>query len=208
MLVQLREQTRPAHLALESQPLLQRLLSSRLTETDYGQLLQSMLAFYQSLEPVLVTATTALLAQHPDPNYRYLPREPLLASDCRALGCVSSGFIHSPIELRLNGSGAYFLGILYVIEGSTQGGRFIAKHLADTLGVGENSGASFFNIHQSNNSWKAFRCWLHRGLERHYQDDIKSVIEGANMTFSALHAHLDQWQRLNPFFSSNNFQAE
>ncbi|OJA05900.1 biliverdin-producing heme oxygenase [Halomonas sp. QHL1] len=193
ILEQLREQTRPAHLALESQPLLQRLLSTQLTETDYSQLLQAMLAFYQSLETELVTATAALLGRHPDPHYRYLPRAPLLARDCRALGCDYSGFIHTPIELRLNGSGAYLLGILYVIEGSTQGGRFIARHLADTLGVDENSGASFFNIHQMNSSWKAFRCWLNRDLERPYQNDIKSVIEGANMTFSALHTHLDQW---------------
>lgn len=196
ILEQLREQTRPAHVALEAHPLLKRLLSSRLTQRQYGQLLQSLLSFYQSLESELVPATADLLARHPDPKYRYLPRAPLLAHDCRTLGCDSPGPRHPPAALQLDGSDAYLLGVLYVIEGSTQGGRLIARHLAQTLGISANSGASFFNIHQLNNSWKAFRHWLARDLECHCQDEIKSMVEGANMTFSTLHTHLDQEQIL------------
>ncbi len=196
ILEQLRKQTRPAHVALEAQSLLQRLLSSSLTEAEYGQLLQSLLAFYESLESELVPATAALLARHPDPDYRYLPRVPLLANDCRALGCDSSAVIRPPVVLRRDGSGAFILGVLYVIEGSTQGGRLIARHLAHTLGVTENSGASFFNIHRWDNSWMAFRHWFGRDLACHYQNDMNKMIEGANMTFSTLHTHLDQSQVL------------
>ena len=196
ILEQLRKQTRPAHVALEAHSLLQSLLSSRLTKVEYGQLLQSMLAFYQSLESELVPATRALLARHPDPDYRYLPRSSLLANDCRALGGDSPGVVHRPVTLRLDGSGAYLLGVLYVIEGSTQGGRLIARHLADTLGVSEDSGASFFNIHRWDNSWMAFQHWFGKELACHYQNDMKKIIEGANATFSTLHAHLDQWQVL------------
>ncbi|MGM0481905.1 MAG: biliverdin-producing heme oxygenase [Pseudomonadota bacterium] len=196
ILEQLREQTRPAHAALEAQALLQRLLSSQLTEREYGQLLQSMLAFYQSLESELIPATAALLARHPDPDYRYLPRAPLLANDCRALGFDSRDVNHSPVSPRLDGSGVYLLGVLYVIEGSSQGGRLIARHLDHTLGIKQNSGASFFNIHRWDNSWTAFRQWLSRDLAYHYQDDIKKMIKGANTTFSTLHSHLDQWQVL------------
>lgn len=194
LLVQLREQTRPAHLALEAQPSLQKLLSSQLTKKEYGQLLQSMSAFYQSLESELIPATADLLERHPDPDYRYLPRAPILAEDCRALECASHVSAHPPIELRLNGNQGFLLGVLYVIEGSTQGGRLIARHLADTLDVNEKSGASFFNIHRWDNSWPNFRRWWSRGLECIYQDDFRSITEGANMTFSALHTHLDQWQ--------------
>lgn len=194
LLQQLREQTRPAHLTLEAQPLLEKLLSPRLTAAEYGQLLQAMLAFYQSLEAELIPATASLLRRYPDPAYRYRPRSPLLANDCRALGCASSGFTLSPVEPRLNGDGAYLLGVLYVIEGATQGGRFIARHLADTLGVAEGSGASFFNIHQGDHSWLAFRRWFGRDMAYNYRNDATSVIEGAEMTFSGLHAHLDRWQ--------------
>ncbi|QIB65452.1 biliverdin-producing heme oxygenase [Kineobactrum salinum] len=195
VLQQLREQTRPAHLALEAQPALKRLLSSRLTNREYGHLLQSMLAFYHSLESELIPATAALLERYPAADYRYLARAPLLASDCRALGHDSSGFTHSPIAFCLDGSAACLLGVLYVIEGSTQGGRLIARHLSDTLGVGRNSGASFFNIGRRDNSWAAFRRWLAQDLVYSYQNDVKHVVAGANMTFSALHAHLDQWRR-------------
>lgn len=196
ILEQLREQTRPAHVALEAQSLLQRLLSSGLTEAQYVQLLQSMLAFYQSLESELVPATAELLARHPDPDYRYLPRAPLLDNDCRALGCHSPGVIYPTVKLPLDGSDAYLLGVLYVIEGSTQGGRLISRHLTHTLGVSENSGASFFNIHRRDNSWMAFRHWFGRDLACHYQNDMNKMIEGANMTFSTLHTHLDQSQVL------------
>lgn len=191
---QLRKQTRPAHEALEAHSLLQRLLSSSLTEAEYVQLLQSLLTFYESLESELVPATAALLARHPDPDYRYLPRAPLLDNDCRALGCDSPEVIYPTVKLPLDGSDAYLLGVLYVIEGSTQGGRLIAQHLTHTLGLSENSGASFFYIHRWDNSWMAFRHWFGRDLACHYQDDIQRMIEGANMTFSTLHAHLDQWQ--------------
>lgn len=194
ILEQLREQTRSAHLALEAQPLLKGLLSSQLAATEYGQLLQSMLAFYQPLESKLVPATAALLGRHPNPDYQYLPRAPLLIDDCRVLGIDAPELIDIPAKFQLEGSAAYMLGVLYVIEGSTQGGRYIANHLAHTLGVGERSGASFFNIHQESNSWTAFRLWLTRDLTSHFQNDIKSIIEGAEMTFTALRVHLDQWQ--------------
>lgn len=196
ILEQLRERTRPAHVALEAQPLLKRLVSSQLTEAEYGQLLQSMLAFYQSLESELVPATAELLARYPDPDYRYLPRAPLLADDCKALGCAAPGLIQPAVAPHLNGNGAYLLGVLYVIEGSTQGGRFIARHLADTLDMDERSGASFFSIHKGDNSWMAFRRWVGKDLAYDHQDDIESIIAGADMTFSALRAHLDQWKLL------------
>lgn len=199
ILEQLRKQTRPAHVALEAQSLLQGLLFSRLTEAEYGQFLQSMLAFYQSLESELVPATAVLLARHPDPGYRYLPRAPLLADDCRALGWDSPGVAQPPVTRRLDGSDAYLLGVLYVIEGSTQGGRFIARHLAHTLGVGKNSGASFFNIHRWDNSWMAFRHWFGRDLACHYQGLNAGYVWLRGKIGSRENGFLrpDEWERLN-----------
>lgn len=194
ILEQLRVQTRPAHQILETQPLLKRLLSSRLSNTEYGQLLQSMLAFYQALEVELVPAAASLLKRYPDPAYWYLPRAPLLATDCQTLGYASSGFTYPPLKLQLNENDAYLLGVLYVIEGATQGGRVISRHLAHTLGISEDSGASFFNIHRRDNSWATFCRWLGRDLECNYQEDIDSIVEGADMTFFTLHTHLDQWR--------------
>lgn len=194
VLEQLREQTRPAHLALESQPLLKKLLSNQLTKIEYCHILQSMLAFYQTLEADLIPGSQALLEKHPDTNYRYLSRAPLLADDCQKAGCPSSGFTSSPTRNQLSENGAYFLGVLYVVEGSTLGGRVIARHLAQTLGIRETSGASFFNIYQRNNSWNVFCRWLTRNSESYYQHDISTIIKGADMTFSTFRTHLDQWQ--------------
>lgn len=194
VLEQLREQTRPAHQALEAQPLLKKLLSNRLTKVEYCMILQSMLAFYQTLEAELIPAAQALIEQHPDADYRYLPRASLLTNDYQTMGCHSSGFTSPPIKIRLSGNVTYLLGVLYVIEGSVLGGRIISKHLAQTLGVSESSGASFFNIYRWDDSWSAFCRWLTRDLEPYYQHDIHSIIEGADMTFFTFRAYLDQWQ--------------
>lgn len=177
--------------------MLKGLLSDGLTAPQYGTLLQSMLAFYRPLESELVPGAAALLARHPHPNpdYRYRPRAPLLADDCRALGLTPNRLHDSPQELRLERGPAYLLGVLYVVEGSTQGGRLIARHLSSTLGVGEHSGASFFNMHRSGNFWMAFRHWLDSGLAGDYRDDVESITEGADMTFSALRVHLERWER-------------
>lgn len=193
ILEQLREQTRPAHLALENQPLMKMLLSDRLTESDYCHLLQSLLVFYQLLESELVPAAKTILKRHPYPDYQYLPRSPMLVSDCQELGCAFSCVTYPPLKLGLNENGAYLLGVLYVIEGSALGGQVIAKHLTKTLGLNEKSGVSFFNAHRCGNSWTAFCRWLVRDMEPYYQDDTNSIIEGANMTFFNLRTHIDQW---------------
>lgn len=194
LLEQLREHTRPAHLALESHPLLQRLLSPRLTESEYGQVLQAFLTFYQRLEPALGPAAAALLKRHPSPDYSYSPRTAVLVDDCRALGIPFEGFVPHPIGLCLDGGDAQLLGVLYVIEGSTQGGRVIAKHLAQTLGVNEHSGARFFNRHRWDDSWSAFRRWFDTDLADLFQEDFRCMVEGADRTFDALRAHLDRGQ--------------
>jgi heme oxygenase len=159
ILEQLRGQTRPAHMALETQPLLKRLLSADQTRTEYGQLLQAMLAFYQGLEMELVPATEALIDRYPDSDYRYLPRAPLLVSDCQSLGLTGKAQAVGLPEISLDGSDTRLLGILYVIEGSAQGGRMIARHLERSLDITMHTGGGFFAIPLQEKSWPAFRRW-------------------------------------------------
>lgn len=194
ILEQLREQTRPAHLELENQALLKRLLSPEQTRAEYGQLLQAMLAFYQSLEKELVPAAEALLDRYPDAEYRYLPRAPLLTKDCRSLGELTTAPDIGSSEISLDGSDTRLLGILYVIEGSAQGGRIISRHLEKTLDINMHNGATFFAIPLQNKSWTAFRRWSGANFAYTCRNDVASIIEGAQMMFSALRSHLDQWR--------------
>lgn len=91
-------------------------------------------------------------------------RSPMLAADLRELGGVSG----EPLSLRWDevtgqhnlaaGSEAEagFLGALYVMEGSTLGGRFIAKHVEAVLGLEPGRGDAYFRGHgeSTGSMWK------------------------------------------------------
>ena len=53
---------------------------------------------------------------------------------------------------------ASFLGTMYVMEGSTLGGQFIARHVEATLNLNEGKGSSYFRGHgtQTGPMWKEF----------------------------------------------------
>lgn len=130
----LRAGTRRQHLALEQHPLLHRLLAPDLVRHEYGMVLQAFWCFYQSLEPGLMAVLPELERQVPFGVYSYQPRLPLLEADFSDLllakpapGVASNATIRYPTPVEA-------LGILYVLEGATQGGRVIAARLQQSLG--------------------------------------------------------------------------
>lgn len=184
----LRRGTREAHGALESQPLVRGLLDPTLNLERYAQLLRAFAAFYRRLESQLVVALDDWHTRFPS-AYRYQPRLPLLQADLADLGCDSlpepGGAV--PVSATIK----TVPGVLYVLEGATQGGRVIAPRLHRALGVSGHWGARYFNLHEQLDSWAHFRQWLAR-IEPHL--DQNATLNGARATFSGLHAHLDHWQ--------------
>ena len=51
------------------------------------------------------------------------------------------------------------IGMAYVIEGSTAGGKILAKRLARQLRRDRNSGLAYFNFHRRG-TWSLFQRWL------------------------------------------------
>ena len=143
---------------------------------------------------LLSPAAEALLDRYPDAEYRYMPRAPLLAKDCQSLGRTGPGQDIVAPEISLDGSDTGLLGILYVIEGSAQGGRIISRHLEKTLDINMHNGAAFFAVPLQNKSWAAFRRWSGANFAYTCRNDVASIIEGAQMMFSELRSHLDQWR--------------
>ncbi len=188
LLQSLRLGTREAHGALEAQPLVRGLLDPTLSPECYAQLLRAFAAFYRRLEPRLSVALDHWHTRFPS-VYRYQPRLPLLQADLADLGYDSSPEPGSvvPVSATIE----TVPGVLYVLEGATQGGRVIAPRLHRALGVSGHWGARYFNLHGQLDSWAHFRQWLAM-IEPHL--DQSATLSGARATFSGLHAHLDHWQ--------------
>ena len=66
------------------------------------------------------------------------------------------------------------LGCMYVLEGSTLGSKFIARRLAEHLGIDRISGAAFFNAYgeATGARWAAFRDFLTSYADGSSEDEL------------------------------------
>ena len=141
-LIRLREQTSSDHAATEeSVPL----MSDNLTRAEYVDLLQR---FYR-----VVSAWDDWVDTHAPQDLLPLlagrRRATLLQDDLRCLGSQAAPDGASGLHMQ-NSSvtgdlRSVFLGRLYVMEGSTLGGQYIARHVEQALGLAAGEGNSYFN---------------------------------------------------------------
>jgi heme oxygenase len=85
---------------------------------------------------------------------------------------------------------AFALGVMYVVEGSALGGRFILKNLEKSLGLSAEAGASYFagygNV--TGSMWKRFVEQMSEFEKRTGSGD--TIIAGAVHAFSAIENRL------------------
>jgi len=152
----LKAQTRPQHDAAEASPAMRAVMSDALTRSEYRDHLARLLGFYAPLEPAL-GAVDGLRDWLPDLDQR-LVKAGWLADDLRAFddGPMAPAGHAPPL------TPASALGALYVVEGSTLGGRLIERHLHRTLGVTPASGARFYHSYGEERGarWITFKAAL------------------------------------------------
>ncbi len=182
----LKARTRPHHDAAEASPAMQAVMSDNLTRDVYRDHLARLLAFYAPTEAAL--ADVAGLADVlPDLDAR-LVKAGWLREDLAALGHEATAPAGQASSLDVGRA----LGALYVIEGSTLGGRLIARHLERTLGVSADAGARFYLSYgdERGDRWTALKQALDRfGADHPGQTDL--VVASAAGTFDALRAQMD-----------------
>ena len=170
----LRAATAPDHLRLETSL---GLLDPSLDLLRYRWILERFFGFWAGWQP-LVAARLA------DPAFT-APRDrrPLLATDLAWLGLTQAalGTLATCQPPRLEDAAAA-LGSLYVLEGSTLGGRQILKTVAPRLGLGETAGAAYFAGYgaETGPMWRAFLGRLETS------PDPEATIDGATRTFDTL----------------------
>jgi len=180
---QLRANTADSHKNLESLPVSASVTSPTVTAPAYAHYLKLMRDVIQDTEKNIFPLLQNIF---PDLGER------------RKLQWIDAdlAFLNNPqTESRLpfsenvkTFSAPFAVGILYVVEGSSLGGRFILKNLQSALGYEEN-GVSYFNGYgnKTGSSWKNFLSILTEYEEKNNNGD--EIIAGADFAFQAIHRH-------------------
>lgn len=177
----LREATAAAHGRLHRLPPFRALAEGRLDRAGYGALLGRLLGFHAAMEraleagPSLAPYGIELAARR---------RAPLLRADLAWLGCPAPA---AEAALAPFASAAAAMGALYVVEGSTLGGRQLARALDGLLPPGE-AGRRFLLGHGAAQApmWRECCAAIERcGAE---PGGLAGMIGGALAAFAAFEA--------------------
>ena len=179
---ELRERTRSEHEAVESvMPLMQ----EGLTRELYVHVLRCLYPVVHGWETWALEGAPGELL----PLVQARRRSALLADDLRfwdgAADYDSSAVIEALNGLAADKSAeayaAVFLGAMYVMEGSTLGGQYIARHVEETLGLTTCEGDAYFRGYgeQTGAMWMEFK----KRLGSVHQSEAEHVIEAAKAMF-------------------------
>ena len=201
LIVALRLATAATHQAVERLPGMVRVTGPDPSLADYRRYVRLMARVYGTLEaslygalsaPVAPEAPGAGAADHPPSGLAaeriaalgLRPKFPALCADLAAHGLepptVAPDAL-SPPDLNTA------LGGLYVLEGSTLGGRVVARHLRKHLGD-PLPGASFLDFHgdQASAHWKRLGLAL-EGLAADGLIEREAVVAGARAVFQEVY---------------------
>jgi heme oxygenase len=159
-----------------------RILDPALTRLGYVLKLERLLGLHQPLETRIEQWRDRLAI-----DWEARRKAHLLQADLEFLGITPAEIAQLPwcTELpELSDLGAA-LGCLYVLEGSTLGGRMIAKHLAQHLGVVPGQGASFFSPYGEAlmPRWRSFQQRLVELANSATLED--RIVDSARATFNS-----------------------
>jgi heme oxygenase len=140
----LRRATSARHERLHQHPLLKPILSGRVSLRQYVSILEAYYGIHEPLEERVREAAGLLDYKLHSGRLGHAER---LACDLTYFGYtpLALGQLHRCMHLPELSSIAALLGCLYVIEGSTLGGRVIARRVKQMLGLAEQGGCRFFS---------------------------------------------------------------
>ncbi|QMU28915.1 biliverdin-producing heme oxygenase [Adhaeribacter radiodurans] len=181
----LKARTATSHRNVEASPLMQPIANRTLTPENYTQILRKFYGFFQPLENA-IHHVAGLEYYLPDLATRR--KAASILQDLRAIHQENIVLATLPlcpdVPIISDFNGA--LGALYVMEGSTLGGKFISKIVYETLGFTPENGIAFFNGYgtQTGPKWKAFQEALRRYTSTSTQEE--AIVNSATCTFQKL----------------------
>ena len=174
---QLKEYTKEAHAS--SEKYLVNLIRQIETKADYAQLLRVFYGYFGKLEySIGAVLDRKLLSDYADRR-----RASALLADLEALNAGTSD-LETCMDLPQITNMYEVLGALYVYEGSSLGGQFISKMIAERLQVKENKAFGFFLSYGENTGrmWADFKKALNSlALD---DEERNQVLNAARATFA------------------------
>ncbi|KUJ59351.1 hypothetical protein AR687_23370 [Flavobacteriaceae bacterium CRH] len=184
----LKTQTASSHKRLEELPVSSYILSPNMKMEDYAHYLQLMYDVHYSVEVAVFPLLTAIIDDVNERKKKHLIEDDLLYLNY-------SKPVARPVFNTQNISVPFALGILYVVEGSSLGGRFILKNLETIDGLTDGKGVSYFAGYgnKTGSYWKTFLNLL-SAYEEEYNVEHE-IIEGAIYAFDCIYNHFLQTEK-------------
>lgn len=187
ILDKLRRETRPAHKQLEELPLSLAITNSDVTLPDY-------LLYLHLMQPVIndVEQHFFPLVNHIVPYLEQRRKLHLIESDL-SYSCKNRNIINKyPLSRSTKLTAAFAMGVMYVIEGSTLGGRVILKNINKHLGFTDEAGCRYFAGYKAETGslWKSFLAALNTFAQKHHNEH--EIIDGAVFAFNTIYNQLKE----------------
>ena len=190
--LKLREGTQSLHDQAESGSFQVRMVSGELARIEFAAFLGQMHSLHTVLDPALQNAASR------DPRVAHIFDESHLRlgrinQDLADLECDDPGEplpsiarFNEYVNRKLEESPSSLIGVLYVKEGATNGNKFIAKKLRETLGLGEDKAMGYLDPHgkDQRRCWNAFKEQLNE-LELD-QAEQEECLDAAKETFKLM----------------------
>lgn len=177
---QLKDSTQASHQALEKKMV--SIIKKIRTRQDYVNFLKLMYGYYSALERRVQEYVSEMEIGKRRKAERLLDDISYFESTATPDLCK---------ELPPISSHAEALGAMYVMEGSTMGGKIIARMIEGQAGINGPSGFSFFNGYgeETGKMWEEFKLFLNRPFD---ELEKLNLILTANRTFRTFYNWIDK----------------
>lgn len=180
----LKTQTADSHKKLEELPVSMSIMSPDMKIEEYAKYLNLMHDVHADTEETVFPLFSGLLD-----DLEQRRKKQLIEADLSYLNYDVTSF--EKVFKTENISIPFALGILYVVEGSTLGGRFILKNVSKVPQLSGDKGVSYFNGYgdKTGSFWKSFLNFLSEYEQQNNCGD--AIIEGAVFAFDSIYNHFE-----------------
>jgi len=201
----LRTSTQQLHTTAEQHPLQQAMIRGSLSKAQYTAFLGQMLFVHECLEKALRAAAQQCESLgHVVHEHAY--QAPRLRDDLQFFGVDPAALsptqatqtLCQQIKDKSASAPAALLGFFYVLEGSNNGSKFIAKAIRPAFGLTGEQGVSFLNPYGDRQSelWSQFKVEI--DAEEFTPEQQQGMIDAACAMFEAISAIGDDLITLHP----------
>ncbi len=165
------------------------LSDATLTRETYRLLLAGFLGLFEPIENALTQLSLPTSLEREKRK-----RTPALVMDLLALGLNPSEIRSLPrcADIPSLATQATALGTMYVLEGSTLGGQYLARIVEQRLGVTSEAGCAFFYSYGGEvaTMWKRFGAVVRESVVA--ADNQRQFVEAAQSTFALFQAWMEK----------------